>query len=92
VLAELPLLSSFLPGFEASYWVGFGAPRDTPAQILDTLNREINIALGDPIMKSRLAVLGATETPGSADDFAALIAAETQKWGEIVRHLDIKAE
>jgi tripartite-type tricarboxylate transporter receptor subunit TctC len=92
VLAELPLLSSFLPGFEASYWVGFGAPRDTPAQILDKLNREINIALGDPIMKSRLAVLGATETPGSADDFAALIAAETQKWGEIVRHLDIKAE
>jgi tripartite-type tricarboxylate transporter receptor subunit TctC len=92
VLADLPLLSSFLPGFEASYWVGFGAPRDTPAQILDKLNREINIALGDPVMKSRLAVLGATETPGSADDFAALIAAETQKWGEIVRHLDIKAE
>jgi tripartite-type tricarboxylate transporter receptor subunit TctC len=92
VLADLPLLNSFLPGFEASYWVGFGAPRDTPAQIVDQLNREINFALGDPILKSRLAAFGATETPGSAADFATLIAAETQKWGEIVRHLDIKAE
>jgi tripartite-type tricarboxylate transporter receptor subunit TctC len=91
-LVDLPLLSSFLPGFEASYWVGFGAPRDTPAQIVDTLNREINTVLADPTFTSRLAALGATETPGSAGDFGTLIAHETQKWGELVRFLDIKAE
>jgi tripartite-type tricarboxylate transporter receptor subunit TctC len=91
-LADLPLLSSFLPGFEASYWAGLGAPRDTPAQVIDQLNREINTALADPTLKSRLAALGATATPGSPGDFGKLIADETQKWGEIVRSLGIKAE
>lgn len=91
-LADLPLLSSFLPGFEATYWAGLGAPRGTPTQIIDTLNREINTALADPTLQSRLAALGATATPGSPDDFGKLIANETQKWGEIVRFLGIKAE
>jgi tripartite-type tricarboxylate transporter receptor subunit TctC len=92
VLADLPPLNSFLPGFEASYWAGLGAPRDTPPEIVDKLNKEINSVLAEPTFQARLAALGATEMPGSADDFGKLIAHETEKWGKVVKTLGITAE
>jgi tripartite-type tricarboxylate transporter receptor subunit TctC len=92
VLPDIPALSDFLPGYEASFWGGFGAPKDTPVEIVDKLNKEINAALADPKMKARLADLGGTVLPGSPTDFGKLIADETEKWGKVIRALDIKAE
>jgi tripartite-type tricarboxylate transporter receptor subunit TctC len=84
--------AEFVPGYEASFWAGVGAPRNTPAEIIDKLNREINAALADPKMKARLADLGGTGLPGSAADFGKLIADETEKWGKVIRGAGIKAE
>jgi tripartite-type tricarboxylate transporter receptor subunit TctC len=84
-LPDLPLLKDFVPGYEASAWLGLGAPRDTPAAIVDKLNREINAALADATIKSRLARLGGTPLPGSPADFGRLIAEETEKWGKVVK-------
>jgi tripartite-type tricarboxylate transporter receptor subunit TctC len=92
ILADLPTLDAFVPGFEASYWVGFGAPKDTPAEIIDSLNREINAALGDPALQARLSALGATELVGSPGDFGRHIAEQTEKWGKVVKVVGIKAE
>ena len=69
---------------------GLGAPRNTPAEIIDTLNREINAGLADPNMKARLADLGGTTLAGSAADFGRLIADETEKWGKVIRAANIK--
>ena len=71
---------------------GLGAPRNTPAKIIDTLNKEINVALADPTMKARLADLGGTVLAGSPADFAELIAEETEKWGKVVKFADIKPQ
>jgi len=92
MLPELPTVAEFVPGYEASFWAGIGAPRNTPAEIIDKLNREINAALADPKMKARLADLGATGLAGSPADFGKLIADETEKWGNVIRPANIKAE
>jgi tripartite-type tricarboxylate transporter receptor subunit TctC len=82
---DIPAMSEFLPGFEVSGWNGIGAPKNTPAEIVSTLNKEINAGLANPSLKARLADLGATVLPGSPTDFGKLIADETEKWGKVVR-------
>jgi tripartite-type tricarboxylate transporter receptor subunit TctC len=91
-LPDLPTLSDFVPGFEASSWYGFGVPRSTPTEIINKLNKEINAALADPKMKARLSDLGGVVLPGSPADFGKLIADETEKWGRVVRFSGAKAE
>src|SRR5215510_14800843 len=91
-LADLPTVGDFVPGYEASFWFGVGAPKATQAQIVEKFNTEINAALADPKMKARLAEWGATALPGSPADFGKLIADETEKWGNVIRALNIKAE
>ena len=81
-----------MPGYEASASYGIGAPKGTPVEIIDKLNKEINAALSDPKMKARLADLGGTPLLGSPADFGRLIAEETEKWGNVIRALNIKAD
>ena len=81
-----------MPSKQVTGSFGFGAPRNTPAAIVDKLNKEINGALADPKMKSRLADLGGTPLPGSPVQFGQLIAEETEKWGNVIRALNIKAD
>jgi tripartite-type tricarboxylate transporter receptor subunit TctC len=90
VLPDIPTLSEFIPGFEASQWVGLVAPRDTPAAIIEKLNAEINAGIGDAKLKARFAELGGTVMPGSPADFAKLIREETEKWAKIIRDAHIK--
>jgi tripartite-type tricarboxylate transporter receptor subunit TctC len=85
-------LSDFLPGYEASFWGGFCAPKSTPAEVIETLNREISAALSDPRMQARFADLGATPFGGSPADFGEHIAEETEKWGKVIRASNIKPE
>jgi tripartite-type tricarboxylate transporter receptor subunit TctC len=92
VLPDIPSLSDFLPGYEASYWAGIGAPKATPAEIVEKLNKEINAALADPNMKARLADLGGTVLALSPSEFGKLIADETEKWGKVIKFANIKAE
>jgi tripartite-type tricarboxylate transporter receptor subunit TctC len=91
-LPDLPSVGDFVPGFEASTWWGIGTPKNTPSQIIDKLNKEINAALADPKMKARLADLGGQVISGSPADFGKLIASETEKWGKVIRAANIKAE
>jgi len=92
VLPDVPTVADFLPGYESSVWFGVGAPRATPVEIVDKLSKEINAALADPNMKERLVDLGGVALPGTPADFARLIADETEKWGNVIRALNIKAE
>jgi tripartite-type tricarboxylate transporter receptor subunit TctC len=92
MLPDVPTVGEFVPGYEASTWSGVGAPKATPAEIIDKLNKEINAALDDPKMKARLADFGDTVLPGSPADFAKLIADETEKWGKVIRALNIKVD
>jgi len=92
VLPDVPTVADSLPGYEASQWYGVGAPRQTPAEIVDKLNAEINAALADPGMKARFADIGGEVLTGSPADFGKLIAAETEKWGKVVRAANIKPE
>jgi len=92
LLPSIPTVSDFLPGYEASLWIGIGAPKETPLEIVDTLNGEINAALADPKMKARLADLGGTLLLGSPADFGKLITEETEKWGRVIRAANIKPE
>jgi tripartite-type tricarboxylate transporter receptor subunit TctC len=92
VLADLPTVGDFVPSYEASQWYGMGAPRNTPAEIIDTLNREINAALLDPGMKARFADLGGEPLAGSPSEFGKFIAEETEKWGTVVKLGGIKPE
>src|SRR6478752_2938159 len=85
VLPDLPTVADFLPGYEASAWYGFVAPKNTPADIIDRLNKETNAVLADPAAKTRFADLGALLLPGSAADFGKLLADETDKWGKVVK-------
>jgi tripartite-type tricarboxylate transporter receptor subunit TctC len=85
VLPDIPTIGEFVPGYEASVLDGIGAPKDTPVEIINKLNKEINAALADPKMKARLADLGGTVLVGSPADFGNLIAAETEKWGKVVK-------
>ena len=91
-LPDLPTVGDFVPGYEASTWYGVGAPKSTPAEIVDRLNREINAGLADPKMKARLADLGGIRLAGSPADFGKLIADETEKWGKVVKFAGIKAD
>src|SRR5215475_6206891 len=92
VLPDIPTVAEFVPGYEASFWFGVGAPKATPAEIVDKLNKEVNAALDDPKMKARLAELGGTVLPGTSADFGKLIADETEKWAKVIRAANIKAD
>jgi tripartite-type tricarboxylate transporter receptor subunit TctC len=91
-LPDVPTVAEFVPGYEASGWNGVGAPKNTPAEIIDKLNREINAALADPDIKARLADLGGTALAGSAAEFGTLVTEETEKWAKVVRFSGAKAE
>jgi tripartite-type tricarboxylate transporter receptor subunit TctC len=92
LLPDVPTVAESIPGYESSTWYGIGAPKDTPAEIIDRLNVEINAALGDPTLKTRVADLGGTVIGGSPTDFSELIASDTEKWGKVVRFAGIKPE
>ena len=92
VLPDVPTVGEFVPGYEASSWYGLGAPKATPAEIVDKLNTEVNTALADPKMKARLADLGGTPLLGSPADFGKLIAEETEKWAKVVEFSGPKAD
>jgi tripartite-type tricarboxylate transporter receptor subunit TctC len=92
VLPDVPAVSEFVPGYEATGVGGVGAPRGTPAEIIDKLNREINAGLADPKMKARLAELGQIVTTGSPADYGRFIVEETEKWGKVVKFAGIKPE
>jgi tripartite-type tricarboxylate transporter receptor subunit TctC len=92
MLPETPAVSDFLPGYESSAWFGFATPKGTSVQVVDTLNKEINVALADPNVRARLTDLGLTVTAGSSGDFGKFIAEETDKWGKVVKFANIKVE
>jgi tripartite-type tricarboxylate transporter receptor subunit TctC len=91
-LPEIPTLGEFVPGYEIRGWNGIGAPKKTPAEIIEMLNKEINAALTDPKMKARLAELGGIVLGSSPDDFGKLIADETEKWGKVVKFAGLKPD
>jgi tripartite-type tricarboxylate transporter receptor subunit TctC len=91
-LPHIPTVAEFFPGFEASQWYGIGGPKNTPAEIVNQLNREISAALNDSKMQSRIVDLGGTPLPGSPSDFGRLIAADTEKWGKVVKAAGLKAD
>jgi tripartite-type tricarboxylate transporter receptor subunit TctC len=92
LIPDTPVMSDFVPGYEVSNWFGLGMPRDTPAEVVNTLNSAVNEGLADSKLKGRLADLGGTTLPGSAADFGKLIADETEKWGKVIRTAHIKPE
>jgi len=92
VLPELPTVGDFVPGYEASQWYGLSAPKNTSAEIVDKLNKEVNAALADSKMRERLAAIGGEPLPGSPAEFGKLIAEETEKWSKVVRAAGIKPE
>jgi tripartite-type tricarboxylate transporter receptor subunit TctC len=91
-LPDVPTMSDFVPGYEASALYGISAPKDTPREIVENLNREVNAALADPKLKERLADLGGAVLPGSPADFGKLIAEETEKWAKVIKFAGIKPE
>jgi tripartite-type tricarboxylate transporter receptor subunit TctC len=91
-LPDIPTVGEFVPGYEAPTWYGLGTPKNTPAEIVAKLNKEINAALADPNMKTRLADLGGDVLALSPADFGKLIADDTEKWGKVIRAANIKAE
>ena len=91
-LPDLPPVGDFLPGFEASVFYGIGAPKDTPPEVVERLNKEINAGLTDLTLKARLTDLGGATLPGSPGEFAKLIASETEKWAKVIKFAHIKAE
>jgi tripartite-type tricarboxylate transporter receptor subunit TctC len=92
VLPNLPAVAEFVPGYEASGWQGLAAPRSTPVEIIDKLNREVNAGLADPKIKARIADLGYTVFASSPSDFSKFIVEYTDKWGKVIRAAGIKAE
>jgi tripartite-type tricarboxylate transporter receptor subunit TctC len=92
LLPEVPPVADFVPGYEMSQWYGIAAPKGTPAEIIDKLNREINAAFADPKMKARFADVGGTAVPGTPDEFAKFVAAELEKWAKVVKFAGLKAD
>src|SRR5262249_33558970 len=92
VLPDIPTLAEFVPRYEASQWYGGGAPKATPAEVIEKLNNEINAIAADPVIKSRLAGLGVDPMSMTSAAFGKFIAEETEKWGNVIRALKIKAE
>jgi tripartite-type tricarboxylate transporter receptor subunit TctC len=84
-LPDVPTVAEFVPGYEASQWYGIGAPKGTPPEVIERLNRETNAVLADPKMQARLAELGASVLPGSPADFGKLVVDETAKWAKVVK-------
>jgi len=92
ILPDLPPVAEFVPGYEASSWLGICAPRNTPVQIIEKLNREINAGLSDPKIKARFIDMGGAALPGSPADFGELIVDETEKWAKVIRAANIKPD
>jgi tripartite-type tricarboxylate transporter receptor subunit TctC len=91
-LPDIPTVGDFVPGYEATNWYGIGAPRNTPVEVIEKLNKETNAGLADPKIKARIADLGGSVLTGSPADFGRLIADETEKWGKVVKFVGIKAD
>jgi tripartite-type tricarboxylate transporter receptor subunit TctC len=92
LLPDLPTVGDFVPGYEATAWYGLAAPKDTPAEIVATLNRELNAGLADPGISQKLADLGGTPMPMTSGEFGTLLADETERWGGVIRKFNIKPE
>src|SRR5262249_44939512 len=91
VLPDIPTVGELVPGYEAYGWGGVGAPKDTPAEIVNKLNEEINAGLADPTIKARIVELGSEPMPMTVSDFAKFIVAETEKWAKVIKFAGIKA-
>jgi len=91
-LLEVPAVSEFVPGYEATGWIGIGAPKGTPTAIIDRLNREINAGLADPKIKARFEQLVAIPLPMSTADFSTFVVGYTDKWSSVIRRANIKPE
>ena len=91
-LPDIATVAEYVPGYEASNWAGICAPKATPAEIVEKLNREINAGLADPRMKARLADLGGTVLPGSPSDFGKFLADETEKWAKVIKFAGLKPD
>jgi tripartite-type tricarboxylate transporter receptor subunit TctC len=91
-LADIPTIAEFVPGYEASAFFGIGAPKGTPVDVVDKLNKEINAALGNATIKARIADLGGMVLAGSPADFGKIIADDTEKWGRVIRAANIQPE
>jgi tripartite-type tricarboxylate transporter receptor subunit TctC len=92
VLPDVPTLAEFVPGYETSQWYGVGAPKDTPVEVIEKLNKEINAVAADPLIKARLAGLGVDPMSMTSAAFGTLIAEETEKWGKVIRAAGINAD
>jgi tripartite-type tricarboxylate transporter receptor subunit TctC len=92
VLPDIPTVEDFLPGYEASGWQGIGAPRNTPAEIIDKLNKEIGIGLADPKINARIAELGGTVLAGSPADFGKRVSDDVEKWAKVIKFAHIKSD
>jgi tripartite-type tricarboxylate transporter receptor subunit TctC len=91
-LPDIPTVGEFVPGYEASGWFGLGAPKNTPAQIINTLNGQIGAELADPTMKARIADLGGAPMAMTPTEFGKFIADETEKWAKVIKFAGIKAD
>ena len=91
-MPDVPTVAEFVPGYEATAWFGLGAPKSTPAEIIERLNREVNTGLADPKLQERLADLGGIAMPMSPAAFTKFIADETAKWAKVIKFADIKVE
>jgi tripartite-type tricarboxylate transporter receptor subunit TctC len=92
ILPDVPALAEFLPGYEATGWLGIGAPAGTPQNVIEIVNKAVNAGLADPKLVDRMAALGAVPAPMTPAEFKQFIAAETAKWGDVVKFASIKAE
>jgi tripartite-type tricarboxylate transporter receptor subunit TctC len=92
VLPDVPPLTEFVPGYDAAAWIGVSAPKKTPPEIIDKLNKEVNAALAGPKLRLQLADLGSSVAGGSAADYARRLEEEAEKWGKVIRAANIKAE
>jgi tripartite-type tricarboxylate transporter receptor subunit TctC len=92
ILPDVPVLSETVPGYEASFWAGIGAPKNTPAEVIEKLNTAVNVSIADAKFQARLANLGGTVLPGSPADFGKLISDETKKWGKVIVAANIKPQ
>jgi tripartite-type tricarboxylate transporter receptor subunit TctC len=92
VLPDVPPIADFVPGYEVTGWLGYGAPKGTPAEIIERLNKEVNAVLAEPAINAKLLELGSTPRPGSAADFGKLVSDDIDKWGKVVRFAGLKAD
>ena len=92
ILPDVPVLSETVPGYEASWWAGIGAPKNTPAEVIEKLNTAVNVSIADANLDTKLANFGGTVLAGSPADFGKLISDETEKWGKVIRVANIKLQ